>query len=189
MKLKRNRPLGINLINLTGKRFTRLIVIKRDLSKLPKTYWFCKCDCDKIKSVSRSKLLSGNTKSCGCLNRELSSKRMFKNNPIKNIIHPMLGRTRELSPNWRRRKLNAKTPEILRLRMTEEYSDWRRDIFTRDKFTCQKCGKTNCYLEAHHIKSFSHYPDLRFDRNNGITLCEDCHKKTDNYGKSKKNTS
>jgi len=68
-----------------------------------------------------------------------------------------------------------------------QYKKWRLEVFTRDKWTCQKCGKKECYLTAHHIKSFAKYPELRYDRGNGITLCEDCHKKTDNYkGKAKK---
>ena len=37
-------------------------------------------------------------------------------------------------------------------------------------------------LEADHIKSFSICPEGRLDINNGRTLCEECHKKTDNYG-------
>ena len=79
---------------------------------------------------------------------------------------------------------------------------WRSDIFTRDNFTCQKCGIKGCYLEAHHIKSFAliiqenniktfekviNCEEL-WNINNGITLCKECHKLTDNYkGKSKKN--
>ena len=36
-------------------------------------------------------------------------------------------------------------------------------------------------LNADHIKPFSLFPELRFDLNNGRTLCVECHKKTDTY--------
>lgn len=70
-----------------------------------------------------------------------------------------------------------------------KYIQWRTSIFERDDFTCQKCGIKNykglgktVRVEVHHKKSWSKFPRLRFDTNNGITLCKDCHKKTDNYG-------
>ena len=50
------------------------------------------------------------------------------------------------------------------------------------------CRKVGVYLTAHHIKSWKNYPELRFDINNGITLCEDCHKLTDNYKGKNKNS-
>jgi 5-methylcytosine-specific restriction endonuclease McrA len=37
-------------------------------------------------------------------------------------------------------------------------------------------------LQADHIKPFAHHPELRFDVNNGRTLCVPCHRKTDTYG-------
>ena len=43
------------------------------------------------------------------------------------------------------------------------------------------CGLRGCYLEAHHKKSWSKFPKLRLNIENGITLCLDCHKLTDNY--------
>lgn len=61
------------------------------------------------------------------------------------------------------------------------YKNWRREIFIRDEFTCRKCGKKHIFITAHHIKSFAYFPELRFEVDNGLTLCEDCHKETDNY--------
>lgn len=69
-----------------------------------------------------------------------------------------------------------------------EYKIWRKNVFERDGFLCQNCGKDG-YITAHHIKSFAHYPELRFEVSNGVTLCEECHKKTDNYkGRANKKT-
>lgn len=72
----------------------------------------------------------------------------------------------------------GKTSLHLRIRESKEYSNWRRDVFIRDRFTCQNCGITHTYIEAHHIKPFSKFPELRLDINNGLTLCEECHNKT-----------
>jgi len=58
---------------------------------------------------------------------------------------------------------------------------WRLKIFERDNWTCQFCGKSNCYLEAHHIRSWINFPKLRYKLNNGLTLCKECHKLTNNY--------
>lgn len=91
--------------------------------------------------------------------------------PWKNVI------TRERNPNWK--------GGVSRIYKTgyysQEYNNWRRTIFIRDEYTCQYCGDKNVYVTAHHIKSFAHFPKLRFDLENGITLCEKCHSKTDNY--------
>lgn len=64
-----------------------------------------------------------------------------------------------------------------------EYKLWRKAVFERDGYTCQDCGfyGGHGYITAHHIKSFAKYPKLRFELSNGKTLCEDCHKLTDNY--------
>jgi len=58
-----------------------------------------------------------------------------------------------------------------------EYKNWRREVFVRDSFICQKCNKRGGELHAHHIKLFSNYPKLRFNLNNGITFCKTCHRK------------
>lgn len=55
-----------------------------------------------------------------------------------------------------------------------QYKEWRRKVYERDGYTCQRCG-TNNNLHAHHIKLWSRYPALRFDLDNGLTLCDRCH--------------
>ena len=70
-----------------------------------------------------------------------------------------------------------------------EYKLWGIEVFERDNYTCI-CGfKGNKgYITAHHIKSWAKHKKLRYKLDNGLTLCEDCHKLTDNYkGKGKKN--
>jgi len=68
------------------------------------------------------------------------------------------------------------TPERTVVRHSLEYKNWRLAVFEKDNYTCQKCGdKKGGNLNAHHIKSFSKHPELRFDVDNGITYCEDCH--------------
>ena len=66
--------------------------------------------------------------------------------------------------------------------MSPEYQDWKNSIFIRDNYTCQECGKKE-KLQVHHVKSFAYYPELRFDISNGITLCIDCHRQTQDYFK------
>jgi len=61
-------------------------------------------------------------------------------------------------------------------RQTVEYKKWRLDVFRKDSFKCQACGTVGAGLNAHHIKPFAKYKALRCDLDNGITLCEKCHK-------------
>ena len=62
------------------------------------------------------------------------------------------------------------------IRKSPEYQEWRRQVFERDKYTCQMCGDNKGgNLNAHHIKGFAEYVGLRFDVDNGITYCEVCH--------------
>lgn len=52
---------------------------------------------------------------------------------------------------------------------------WRKAIFERDNYRCVGCGEKGIFLEAHHIYSFAQYPRLRFQVENGTTLCIQCH--------------
>lgn len=76
------------------------------------------------------------------------------------------------------------------------YRQWRSDVYTRDNYICQSCFKRGGKLEAHHYKRLSDILEENkiktieealnceelWNINNGVTLCRDCHFKTDNYG-------
>jgi hypothetical protein len=79
---------------------------------------------------------------------------------------------------WR----GGKTGEIMAARKSLEYRQWRTAVFRRDDFTCQHCGKRGGKLVADHIKPFAYFVALRFEVDNGQTLCEPCHYQTDTYG-------
>ena len=54
------------------------------------------------------------------------------------------------------------------------YRQWRKAVIDRDK-KCVVCGSEDD-LQAHHIKSFAQFPLLRFEVDNGITMCGKCHR-------------
>lgn len=61
--------------DLTGQKFGRLTVVNRaENTAQGKIRWLCTCDCGATTRVSRSDLLQGRVKSCGCLRRETTAK-------------------------------------------------------------------------------------------------------------------
>jgi hypothetical protein len=117
---------------------------------------------------------------------KLSKKLSGSGNPMfgkRGKDAPSYGRTGDKNPAWK----GGVTPRHVKERGSDRLKRWRTAIFTRDNFTCRECGAQGVELNAHHIKSFSAYPDLRFDIDNGLTLCVPCHRKTDNWcGKNEK---
>jgi len=52
------------------------------------------------------------------------------------------------------------------------YRKWSLDVKKRDNFKCRIGNKDCCgKLESHHILMWAYFPELRYDVNNGITLC------------------
>lgn len=74
------------LIDLTGRRFGRLVVLRRAETRYKygprgqvirtEPTWLCRCDCGREKAVLGMNLREGRSNSCGCLAAELRSKRM-----------------------------------------------------------------------------------------------------------------
>lgn len=54
------------LVDLSGRRFGKLKVIKRAESKGKNSMWLCECECGNRKVVSAPNLKSGASQSCGC---------------------------------------------------------------------------------------------------------------------------
>lgn len=90
------------------------------------------------------------------------------------------------------RKRSRITPFRTSVRNSAKYLQWRSDVFQRDNWTCQTCAKRGYKLQAHHIISFERIMrdnkikdmeqamkcNILWDIENGVTLCEDCHKLT-----------
>lgn len=89
---------------------------------------------------------------------------------LRNIPHP----SGSEHHNWK----GGITEEQQRARNSEKYEQWRTTVLKRDNYTCQnpECKSKN-NLIAHHLLSFAKYPELRFDVDNGLTLCRTCHYK------------
>lgn len=80
----------INENDLTGMRFHRLLVTGRDLPKRGRgARWICVCDCGTQITTRATSLLTGNTRSCGCLNIELSSTHGKSNTRLYHIFTDM----------------------------------------------------------------------------------------------------
>lgn len=58
-----------------------------------------------------------------------------------------------------------------------EYRRWKVSVFKRDRYTCVAC-LVQVNLEAHHLKPYAEFPELRLDTENGVTLCAKCHPHT-----------
>jgi len=75
----------MKFIDLTGQRFGKLIVIKCiGQNKWGYYIYLCKCDCGNEKIISGQNLRNGQTKSCGCFQKEITLKANLKHGHTSN---------------------------------------------------------------------------------------------------------
>jgi hypothetical protein len=92
-----------------------------------------------------------------------------------------LSKTGSKNPMWK----GGITPNHKKIRNLFEIKLWRDAVLARDNYLCQKCNIGSDKLNAHHIKNFIKFLELRTSIENGITLCEKCHIKFHKiYGKT-----
>lgn len=89
------------LIDLTGQRFGRLIVIEKDKTRITNSgsYWICQCDCGTIKSIKSSSLRRGEIQSCGCLRNE-RIKQSKNSISEENMVGKRFGKLTVISRNY-----------------------------------------------------------------------------------------
>lgn len=166
--------------NLKGKRFGYLIAIRCIGKKHDENqyWWKCKCDCGNFSEVKSAWLSAGRVKSCGCLMSET-------------VIRLNKQRSGPNHPSWRS---DISIEEKKRRKSERKYSDprlnrWRTKVYERDNYTCQKCkDASGGNLIGHHIYSWAYYKKLRYVTENGITLCQNCHKDFHKQFGKKRNT-
>ena len=153
-------PKGAVGKDLTGQKFGRLIAVKPTSKRSGRhVIWELKCDCGNKAIASTKHLVSGGTRSCGCL-------LVGKNHPRYN-------------PN----KTNEERLKKRYILGKHSIDNFRNRVYQRDDYTCQICGEVGGRLHAHHLDGWNWAKDKRFDTSNGVTLCEDCHSKFHNvYG-------
>lgn len=107
-------------LNRVGQKFGRLTVIEDSgRRKNGCVAWECKCDCGNLVEVSSSHLQSGNTRSCGCIQREKSALRMDTMNLLlKGKKHPSLtqgdttdGQLPRIYITWKSMKQRTSNPD------------------------------------------------------------------------------
>ena len=168
-----------------------------------KTYYKCLCNCGNSTVVLASNLLTGNTKSCGCLSlfteTDILNKKFGWLTPIE-LITPFTkcrcdcgkavnvltcdmvsgntsscGCKRKKDAEVRWSKKSYTKEHIVYLRRLVSSSD-RIKVYKRDGFKCQICSMSN-QLQVHHIvpvKEDSSVSSI-FNLANSITLCRTCH--------------
>ena len=144
-----------NTIDLTGKVFGRLTVLRLDTktAKYGEPYCICECSCGNIKSIIRGSLSKGLVRSCGCLSTETKRRLTI----IRNESY--------------RLKYGLKEPTLV-AKLRQKHKKLRNNVLQRDGNSCVLCGSSN-ELHMHHIVPLCHAELDTVD--NLVTLCRVCH--------------
>lgn len=147
---------------------------------------FCSHSC-----ATQYKHKIGKLKNCAGWNKGLKMSKEWKEKlrqaKLKNPTRYWLGKERLNLRKDIKSKYIERRKQIMQ---SGKYQRWRKIVYERDDYTCQECGLKNkkglsksVILNSHHIITMKSDESKCFDKNNGITLCDKCHRKT--IGKEK----
>lgn len=111
----------------------------------------------------------------GIPTRTVGEARAIKHWGVAGPDNPMYGRTGSANPNWN----GGCSHERQSVYARAMWKALAKKIMARDDYRCQKCAAKHDQqhkLQVHHIKPWSKHPELRFEEENLLTLCQTCHK-------------
>lgn len=185
--------------DISKQRFGHLVALSfSGKDSTGKSQWLCQCDCGKQSVATMLNLVTGTTKSCGCLRKAPSKKRLQLTNKRFGLLtakSPAGGKAWECVCDCgsittvatvHLTRMHTRSCGCMGMAATPEQSDTyrARNELTRNGWvakvrqdahrTCDACGTTE-KLHAHHIFPFAQYPAMRADPENGSLLCHQCH--------------
>lgn len=157
----------LRIEDISGEIFGRLTAQYRD-EKTGK--WVCSCECGGQRISKLASLRNGDSKSCGCLQKEKASI--------------------SISNQHREKRRSRGLPEDIPMQNQYaldrlEFKPLSSEIMKRDLFTCAWCSQKAGRLNVHHLQTWMESTELRFTRSNLVTLCIPCHKKVHKDGNTK----
>lgn len=139
----------MQVVDLVGQRFGRLVVLEYLGRERGQTWWLCQCDCGKIIKTASTRLKNGQTKSCGCYNIEMSRLKNSTHNQSKTrlyrIYRSMIGRCKykyEVFKHYSGKGIEV-CPEWLE--SYEKFAEWSMQNGYSDKLTIDRKNNDKGY--------------------------------------------
>lgn len=136
--------------DLSGKNFGRLTVIKFLRIEKHRAIWLCKCECGNLTEVTTSRLTSGNTKSCGCLQKECAIESHKTHGQYQSRLYRIWGsmKRRCYNKNYKRYKDYGSRGIVVCQEWLEDFMsfyNWAMDNGYRDDLTIDRIDNNKGY--------------------------------------------
>lgn len=162
-------------VDVIGRRFGKLVIVGDDGTRSGTSVkWLCQCDCgNTTHAVLRE--LGKSTFSCGCERRERARRHMSE------MASKQVG---EFNPRYNPNLTDEERKENESRMHDKKWRECAKRTKERDNYTCDCCKKQG-EVVSHHKNGWNNFKEQRYDDDNIITLCLECHRlfhKTYGYG-------